>query len=305
MLFICLTGTHPLGTNDLRGRLFPPELDSADVILDASELRSSCSSAVASLCEQMLAIDVNRRPSARECMCHQWLSSESPEHDRPLDREKQEKLRLRYADAKLRQVACNHVVSELTNGPFACVGPLLDAVAGERDSKFPPKLAAAKLRRLGVSEPTIDKVLSCSDDLGTVSLAEFARSCGDLAEDRLDHALWRVFTAVGEDHRGVVSAKELEQVLSMSSGSSGGSDWSGGAENYIRGVCDPELTAAEIIQCITKDSQDVHFDRLKDFVVRRQREACVAASSPNGAIMREDDDEWHAAAPSHMERLPC
>ena len=42
----------------------------------------------------------------------------------------------------------------------------------------------------------------------------------------MDHALWRVFTAAGEDHRGVLGAAELEKALAESGGS--GADNAGG-----------------------------------------------------------------------------
>lgn len=51
--------------------------------------------------------------------------------------------------------------------------------------------------------------------------------CAELAEDLLDHALWRVFSAAGEDHRGVLGAMELEKALQAESGSSG-ADKAGG-----------------------------------------------------------------------------
>ncbi len=51
--------------------------------------------------------------------------------------------------------------------------------------------------------------------------------CTELAEDLLDHALWRVFSAAGEDHRGVLGAQELEKALQAESGSSG-ADKAGG-----------------------------------------------------------------------------
>ena len=49
--------------------------------------------------------------------------------------------------------------------------------------------------------------------------------CTELSEDLLDHALWRVFSAAGEDHRGVLGALELEKALQESSS---GADKAGG-----------------------------------------------------------------------------
>ena len=72
------------------------------------------------------------------------------------------------------------------------------------------------------------KVLKAfTDDEGKrVSHRLLISHCSELAEDLLDHALWRVFTAAGEDHRGVLGAAELEKALAESGGS--GADKAGG-----------------------------------------------------------------------------
>lgn len=74
-----------------------------------------------------------------------------------------------------------------------------------------------------------DQVLRAfSNDEGSkVSYGLLMSHCAELAEDLLDHALWRVFSAAGEDHRGVLGAQELEKALQAESGSSG-ADKAGG-----------------------------------------------------------------------------
>ena len=59
------------------------------------------------------------------------------------------------------------------------------------------------------------------DDSHSFSYGLLELHCSELAEDLLDHALWRVFSAAGEDHRGVLGAAELEKALQAESGSSG------------------------------------------------------------------------------------
>lgn len=65
------------------------------------------------------------------------------------------------------------------------------------------------------------------DDSHSFSYGLLELHCSELAEDLLDHALWRVFSAAGEDHRGVLGAAELEKALQAESGSSG-ADKAGG-----------------------------------------------------------------------------
>lgn len=64
------------------------------------------------------------------------------------------------------------------------------------------------------------------DEEGKMSCGLLMSHCSELADDLLDHALWRVFSAAGEDHRGVLGAAELEKALQESSS---GADTAGGA----------------------------------------------------------------------------
>ena len=64
------------------------------------------------------------------------------------------------------------------------------------------------------------------DNNNSFSIGLLELHCSELAEDLLDHALWRVFSAAGEDHRGVLGAAELEQALQE--GGSSGADKAGG-----------------------------------------------------------------------------
>ena len=79
------------------------------------------------------------------------------------------------------------------------------------------------------------KVLSAYELGGTGMMAYrgFVGGCAELAEDRLDHALWRVFTVVGEDHRGVLGAAELERVLDGCAGVGEACDSFGGSERFM------------------------------------------------------------------------
>lgn len=81
-------------------------------------------------------------------------------------------------------------------------------------------------------------------------------------QDLLDHALWRVFTAAGEDHRGVLGVAELEKALAESSGA----DVAGGEP----GPFGADLKPGDVVRQIAR-GQEVTFEELKAAIVQRQR----------------------------------
>jgi len=125
------------------------------------------------------------------------------------------------------------------------------------------------------------------DSTGLVDYGRLAAACAELAEDLLDHALWRVFTAAGEDHRGVLGAAELERALldggdagvpaEAGQAAGGGGDHAGGTERRCQGLLDPELKASEIVRHIARGGHEVSFEELKDTVIHRQSTAYAAA----------------------------
>merc|ERR1719399_1729425 len=71
------------------------------------------------------------------------------------------------------------------------------------------------LIQLGLKHSTLTDVVRAfgREADSTTVYARFLEGCSKVAEDRLDHALWRVFTAAGQDHRGVISLVELDLQL--------------------------------------------------------------------------------------------
>eukprot|EP00927_Polykrikos_kofoidii_P039249 TRINITY_DN33676_c0_g1_i1.p1 TRINITY_DN33676_c0_g1~~TRINITY_DN33676_c0_g1_i1.p1 ORF type:complete len:978 (+),score=110.97 TRINITY_DN33676_c0_g1_i1:119-3052(+) len=297
ILYIVLTGLHPLGNDDLGCPLLPlarggamclsSVASAASVTSDdsiamtagtffdpAGEALGRLSPGAASLCAQMLSWDVRTRHSASECLRHAWLSPLRgvPPGECLLPSDTLRSVVRMHARSKHRQVVTNLVVSELSDGSAGRIGAALNAF-GVPVSECPRKMSrcmvAAELRRQGISPRTVEKVIRAYDPDGTgvVEYGRFAMASADLAEDRLDHSLWRVFTAIGAEHRGILSVAEFKHVLDL--GATKGIDWAGGAEHYIRGALDPELTATEIVHQVAKQGEEITFEALKEFVIRR------------------------------------
>lgn len=103
-----------------------------------------------------------------------------------------------------------------------------------------------------------------SFDLDGTSVAQgfFVRRCLEMAEDQLDDRLWRLFVEAWEDHRGLMAAARLEQLLET--------------------TAEPcEVSAQEVRQLAA--GQEVSFEALKDFVMQRREAACLARAQELGA----------------------
>mmetsp|Transcript_26582 Transcript_26582/g.48092 ORF Transcript_26582/g.48092 Transcript_26582/m.48092 type:complete len:1167 (+) Transcript_26582:22-3522(+) len=296
LLFLLLSGHHPFGGDwatqllpSVARRGMPPEPD----------WRLLPSAAAASICAQMLSWDIKVRPSAADCLNHSWISS--PPHagsdDDCLSIEALGFLLQKPARSKLQQVVAGLVISEQIESPFSSVSAAMavqyafagrtrvdgGAAAGALKDLTPDVVtsedAASALLSLGVSAKGIEKVVKAfaADAEGnSIDYGLLSSSCNELAEDLLDHALWRVFTAAGEDHRGVLSAAELEQALSGSgegkhsaSSSVGCGDRAGGEGTKESRLLGSELKPSEIVRQIASGSQEVTFEELKDAVIRQ------------------------------------
>eukprot|EP00438_Fugacium_kawagutii_P006629 Skav228476 [mRNA] locus=scaffold2004:43192:48101:+ [translate_table: standard] len=248
LIFMLLSGRHPFN-GDPGGRLLPSTLYST---LEP-DWRMLPSASSASLCAQMLSWDLKSRPSAAECLRHSWLAEDSQD---VLPMEALGNLLKSHHKSKLQEITAGLAISEQISSESTRKDLLGMTVS--------MKEAEAALKSLGMSEKGMEKdplqhwkhelkhefhvCLDFSD--GRVVLKAFgdegeplgscegkafsaAFSCGllmshcsELADDLLDHALWRVFSAAGEDHRGVLGAAELEKALQESSS---GADTAGGS----------------------------------------------------------------------------
>lgn len=116
---------------------------------------------------------------------------------------------------------------------------------------------------MGLSVASISLVME-SFDLDGTSVAQgfFVRRCLEMAEDQLDDRLWRLFVEAWEDHRGLMAAARLEQLLET--------------------TAEPcEVSAQEVRQLAA--GQEVSFEALKDFVMQRREAACLARAQELGA----------------------
>mmetsp|Transcript_131768 Transcript_131768/g.256631 ORF Transcript_131768/g.256631 Transcript_131768/m.256631 type:complete len:776 (+) Transcript_131768:1-2328(+) len=293
LIFVLLAGRHPFGCDDLGASLLPPviEVGATSSQPDWSLLGHVSQSGV-DLCSKMLASEAEKRPTAAACLADPWFAILGPPSDgEPVPMEVLASLMQLHARSKFRQVVTNLIVSELSDSPFSCAGAAL-AVMGACGDKghglvSVPELANG-LQQLGVSSRGIEEVVRAfdPDGCGSVEFGRLSSSCAELAEDLLDHALWRVFTAAGEDHRGVLGSAELEQALQDrgeraivdDARPAVSGDQAGGAEPAQKSF-GPELKANEIVRQLARGGNEVTFEELKDMVVLRQSTAYVAALS--------------------------
>lgn len=298
LMFLLLSGQHPFGCA-LASRSVPAAAAGRrGAVPPEPDWRLLPSAAAASLCAQMLSWDIKARPSAADCLRHSWLSSPAPSvaEDDTLPVEALGFLLQLHARSKLQQVVAGLVISEQIDSPFSSVGAAMavqfafadkagidvGAAAGlppdEAEDLLTPAVASAEeassaLTALGVSTKGVDKVVKAFtlDPAGnSIDWGLLSSSCNELAEDLLDHSLWRVFTAAGEDHRGVLGATELENALSEGSGAGGGPDRAAGGGASVPGLRGSELKTSDIVRQIACGSQEVTFEELKEVVVSRQ-----------------------------------
>jgi len=292
LIFMLLAGRHPFGCDDLGASLLPPvrEVGVASTQPDWS-LLGHVSQNGRVLCSKMLHSEAKQRPTAAACLADPWFARLGPlSAGQPVPLERLASLMQLHARSKFRQVVTNLVVSELSDSPFSCAGAAL-AVMGACGDKgrclvSVPELTAG-LQQLGVSSQGIEKVVRAFDPdaSGSVEFSRLSSGCAELAEDLLDHALWRVFTAAGEDHRGVLGSAELEQALqdrgeracdyARPTASSEQACGSGPVQKNLG----PEIKASEIMRQLAHGGNEVTFEELKDMVILRQSAAYVAALS--------------------------
>ncbi|CAE7338294.1 CPK12 [Symbiodinium pilosum] len=282
LLFILLSGRHPFNA-DPGGRLLPSAARTQSSSQPPEpDWRLLPSASSTSLCAQMLSWDVKARPSAAECLRHSWLSAEESDC-MALPMEALGNLLKAHHKSKLQEITAGLAISEQIASPFSAVGAALAVkrsfpdLAGDvtaQASQEPvvgsvtSSEASGALKKLGMSDKGIEKVIKAfSDDTGSVDHKLLICHCTELAEDLLDHALWRVFTAAGEDHRGVLGAAELEKALAESAGE-GGADRAGGGEP--EGPFGSEMKASDIVRQVACGRQQVTFEELRAAVIQRQ-----------------------------------
>jgi len=286
LLFLLTTGRHPLG-GDAGGPLVPvasaaapweawahPSAQRSEP--DWSLLEEVASSAV-SLCKRMLETDPWKRASAGDCLDHPSLSAAPDSIHGELPLESLLSLVQLHARSKVRQVVTNVVVSELGPNPFETIAASLAILheAVETSAEIPPILAsmprniALALAQMNISESSLKKVVrafGAEPGCSPVYYAHFFAGCADLAEDRFDHALWRIFTAAGEDNCGITTFAELDKQLKELPGSSDVV----ATMNAFLDQPPTRLGGEAVCRQATCASGEVTFEALKDYLVHRR-----------------------------------
>ncbi|CAK9095238.1 Calcium-dependent protein kinase 27 [Durusdinium trenchii] len=300
LLYILLSGYMPISTNDISfGGPFQPPAKAVVYDIEWSNLRHASAQAEA-LCSRMLESNPAQRPTAEECLCYPWLQPGAAaflNHKVPLsvlDRLVKYDSRI-WGSKELVSQVMNELSSKSVSSASRVFAEatLPEHFDGTLDSidkvAMTPVGGVAPLLQLGLSVQSVEKIMQVFDvdGQGTVAHGYFIRRCMELAEDHVDRALWHIFIAAKEDHRGVLGAAKLEQVLDSGAMKSQGcqdSDMEGSAPQYIRAAMDPELTASEAVRQIAQGGNEVTFEALKEFVMQRHDAACATAAKGLGLI---------------------
>ncbi|CAJ1438475.1 unnamed protein product [Effrenium voratum] len=298
LLFILLSGCAPLKANDLSfgGPFTAPEA-SGHLRVDWSSLRHASAQAEA-LCSRMLESNPAQRPTAAECLRYPWLQETNFCKMVPLpvlDRLVKYDARVHESKETVASAISDLSSRSLTVGTGTFPRVALPSVPpGARPSdlekiQLKPLLAAAPLLQLGLSVHSVERITSTFDldGLGTVAHGSFVRRCMELAEDQVDAALWRIFVAADEDHRGLLGASKLEQVLdSWAACGAQDTEMEGSTREVLRAALNPELTG-EAVREIAPAGGEVSFEALKEFVLRRHDEACAQSAKELGVDIED------------------
>lgn len=270
IICLLLGGRRP-DAGDPTGPLQPPE----DFELDLDRLTSGNMSQLAvALCTQMLVQDPRARLGAAECLRHEWFVPTDPE-ERQVPLEALGEVVRAHQRSALRRAATNLVVAELSDSPFSCLaaaGSVLSACAGGAGEAALGAEAAppGALARLGVSVRGVEKVVQAFGPCSAAPAGDYealAAEYLELAEDLLDHALWRLFAVAGEDHRGIVSVSALEEILDARDARSWGPSTLSGRK------------VAETVRQIARGHSEVSFEDVKDAIIRKQAGWYTAAET--------------------------
>lgn len=298
LLHLLLAGRPPCGTGGsvaFGDPLLPLAVPTQEQGPDFGALAHASPGAEA-LCAQMLAQAPAARPSAAACLRHPWLKHrETGAGDHLLPLAVLEALVRLGRQRELCQVVTRDVVAELTFGSCSCpIAAFEQIVAGSTPSGADGIVtvgpAAAHLLQLGISVPTMEKAVRAFDldGEGSVALGRLAAGCAELAEDRLDHTIWQLFIAAGEDHRGAMEAADLAQALNAgtAAGAAGSCPTAatvdlGGAEGLLRALLDTETLAegGEVVQQLAQGGHLVTFEAFKAFVIQRHNAAFAAKAA--------------------------
>merc|ERR1712217_662717 len=171
-------------------------------------------------------------------------------------------------------------------GPVSCVSvPFAESVSldGGPNEDVKALKAAEQLLKLGVSLANVEKGIQSFDPngKGTVDLAQFVQGCLDLAENQLDHDLWRLFVMASEDHRGIMLMDEVKKQVTEATSRSVSDVEVCWTLNYVRQLFDSGVGMSQILQDaeLEHGANEVTFEVLKDFVASRHNEDCVLRSS--------------------------
>lgn len=273
MLFVLLTGEHPFGQRDI-GAPFLQQWHGELPCFSNSALLERISENARKLCSDMLAMNHRDRPGAKRCLDSRWFERAGVPAIR-IPEDVCSKLAKRCRQSRMRQILTEHVLTTLSETPYTCfrASQMVEAAcAPSQGSQF------EALKQLGLSADCLSGIESeflegKNDSRGYQDLAA---CCAQLAEDLLDHALWRFFMAAGQDHNGVLSIAELEKQLSEPSSPVYAPFRPDGGTGGCSEVADTPVFSsgagvADIICQLARGRPEITFEDLKVEMIRQQQ----------------------------------
>jgi calcium-dependent protein kinase len=187
-------------------------------------LLKHCSVEAIDLIKKMMTIDERLRPTARECLQHDWFKASlatSPRNEsarKALLTSEQLKALIRYntrtgfEKAIFMQIATRSKVSEL-----ARVNKIFYALDSESRGYIDKAQCANVLAQLGLPRELAEQTARSLDVDGNnrIEYTELMAGLISFSQDHIDNMLWTVFTGLDRDGNGYLDVSEIKRLLNQ------------------------------------------------------------------------------------------
>jgi len=182
------------------------------------------------LVSNLINRDVKQRLTAAQTMEHTWIKDKAPKaKNTPLCNHTQNKLRSFCGQNKIKKLALNVVARHLTEEDIAQLKELFVQMDENHDGTLSIeelKRGMEKAGELGLPEDLL-KVMNGidADGNGRIDYTEFLAATMEQKSAEQEQACWAAFRAFDRDGNGMITRKELQQVLETAElGAAVGSD---------------------------------------------------------------------------------
>lgn len=221
ILYILLSGAPPFSgrkDREILAKVKAGQYDFSRTSNTGPEWKNVSSSAK-DIIQQMLTLDVNRRPAARQLLQHPWLkqSERIGVADKGAELDIMNHLKAFRSSDKLRQAALQYIASQLTSVEET---EKLRRKFIEMDDNKDGRLSREELMKgyklLGLSSTVdIDKIMQdCdSDGSGFIDYSEFVTAAINWQKSLNEQNVEAAFAAFDEDHSGCIDLNELKKIF--------------------------------------------------------------------------------------------